>query len=57
MSKVITHMTMSLDGFVADPQDGVEAGIAQAQSIAGDKTVCISPATAQPTCVTRSPGE
>lgn len=24
MSKVFTHMTMSLDGFVADPQDGVE---------------------------------
>ncbi len=23
MSKVYTHMTMSLDGFVADPQDGV----------------------------------
>jgi dihydrofolate reductase len=24
MSKVITHMTMSLDGFVADPQDGID---------------------------------
>ena len=24
MGKVVTHMTMSLDGFVADPHDGVE---------------------------------
>jgi dihydrofolate reductase len=24
MSKVLTHMTMSLDGFIADPQDGIE---------------------------------
>jgi dihydrofolate reductase len=24
MSKVVSHMTMSLDGFIADPQDGVE---------------------------------
>ena len=24
MSKVITHMTMSLDGFIADPQDGID---------------------------------
>jgi dihydrofolate reductase len=24
MSKVLTHMTMSLDGFIADPQDGID---------------------------------
>jgi dihydrofolate reductase len=24
MSKVLTHMTMSLDGFIADPDDGIE---------------------------------
>jgi hypothetical protein len=24
MSKVVSHMTMSLDGFIADLQDGVE---------------------------------
>jgi dihydrofolate reductase len=24
MGKVVTHMTMSLDGFVADPQDGID---------------------------------
>ncbi len=24
MSKVYTHMTMSLDGFIADPQDGID---------------------------------
>jgi dihydrofolate reductase len=24
MSKVMTHMTMSLDGFIADPKDGIE---------------------------------
>jgi dihydrofolate reductase len=24
MSKVITHMTMSLDGFIADPRDGID---------------------------------
>jgi dihydrofolate reductase len=24
MSKVISHMTMSLDGFIADPQDGID---------------------------------
>lgn len=24
MSKVLSHMTMSLDGFIADPQDGIE---------------------------------
>lgn len=24
MSKVFTHMTMSLDGFIADPQDGID---------------------------------
>lgn len=24
MSKVLTHMTMSLDGFIADPNDGIE---------------------------------
>ena len=24
MSKVITHMTMSLDGFIADPDDGID---------------------------------
>jgi dihydrofolate reductase len=24
MSKVITHMTMSLDGFIADPHDGID---------------------------------
>lgn len=23
MGKVFSHMTMSLDGFIADPQDGV----------------------------------
>ena len=24
MSKVVSHMTMSLDGFIADPQDGID---------------------------------
>ena len=24
MSTVLTHMTMSLDGFIADPKDGID---------------------------------
>ena len=24
MGKVVSHMTMSVDGFIADPQDGVD---------------------------------
>ena len=24
MAKVVSHMTMSLDGFIADPQDGAD---------------------------------
>ena len=24
MSKVVSHMTMSLDGFIADPHDGID---------------------------------
>ena len=58
MGKVFTHMTMSLDGFIADPNDqvgelferwprttfvdGVEVAITEARRIAGDQDVNIA---------------
>jgi dihydrofolate reductase len=48
MGKVMANMSMSLDGFVADPADGIESALTQAQAAAGEKAVAVaSPNIAQ----------
>ncbi len=63
MGEVIAHLAMSLDGFIADPDDGceelfgfffessVESAVAKARELAGDQDISIAGATITRGCL------